>query len=365
MTQDEKYMRRALDLAAKGAGHVSPNPMVGAVVVNNDQVVGQGYHQRVGGAHAEVNALNEAGEKARGATLYVTLEPCNHFGRTPPCTEKIMASGIRRVVTAMTDPDPTVTGGGNDYLRGRGIRVDEGLCEEEAGRLIESFVKYKTTGEPFVVLKMAATLDGYIATRTGDARWVTGETARARVHEMRHALDAVMVGIGTVEADDPRLTTRLENGRGKDPVRIILDTWLKLRATAQVLNRTSPTATYLVCAPDADAGRKQRLADAGARILEIPLMEGRIDLKALMTRLGTMQITSIMIEGGARLAAGALNQDVVDKLTLFYAPKLLVADRGIPMFRGEGPELMKDAQTLKRLSVSKIGDDILVEGYRH
>ena len=362
---DKHYMGLALELATKGAGYVSPNPMVGAVVVKGDQIVGQGYHQKVGGAHAEVNALKQAGEQANGATLYVTLEPCNHHGRTPPCTERVIASGIKRVVTAMLDPDPSVTGGGNARLASEGVEVDNGVCEVQARKLVESFIKFKTTGLPFVVLKMAATLDGRIATRTGDARWVTGEAARARVHRMRHAMDAIMVGIGTITADDPQLTTRLSDRTGKDPVRIILDTWLKLKKTAQVLTQASPAATYVACAPDADEDKKQRLTDAGARIIETPLKDGRIDLTALMKQLGTMTISSLLIEGGAQVSACALNDDIVDKLMLFYAPKLLVSDQAIPMFRGTGPALMKQALDLKQVDVSKIGDDILIEGYRH
>ena len=202
---DTDYMRMALDLAVKGAGYVSPNPMVGAVVVKAGRVVGRGYHQAVGGPHAEVNAIDDAGDQARGATIYVTLEPCNHFGRTPPCTRKILEAGIKRVVVAMADPNPDVTGGGNAFLKSRDVEVVCGICESEAGRLNESFIKYVRTRLPFVVLKMAATLDGRIATRTGDARWVTGPEARARVHALRHAVDAVMVGVGR----RPRRNSRL------------------------------------------------------------------------------------------------------------------------------------------------------------
>lgn len=362
---DRQYMQQALDLAVKGVGYVSPNPMVGAVVVKEGQVIGQGYHQAVGGPHAEVHALDAAGSSAKGATLYVTLEPCNHFGRTPPCTQKIMAAGIKRVVVAMADPDPTVRGGGNDYLRSQGLEVKCGICEQNALQLNESFIKFKTTGRPFVVLKMAATLDGRIATRTGDARWITGEAARSRVHEIRHAMDAIMVGIGTVEADDPRLTTRLKNGRGKDPARIILDTHLKLRSTARMLTSASDAATLVVCAPDADKQKKQRLIEKGAEILEIPLKDAYIDLSLLMEHLGTLNITSVLIEGGGQVAAGALNSDIVDKAALFYAPKLLVSDQGVPMCRGQGPKKMSDALVLKNVKVSRIGADILVEGYLH
>jgi len=362
---DQHHMQRALDLALKGAGFVSPNPMVGAVVVKDGQVIAEGYHQAVGGPHAEVHALDAAGSASRGATLYVTLEPCNHFGRTPPCTQKIITAGIKRVVVAMQDPDPTVRGGGNDYLKTQGIEVVCGICEQAARQLNESFIKYKTSGLPFVVLKMAATLDGCIATRTGDARWVTGEAARTRVHEMRHAMDAIMVGIGTVEADDPRLTARLAQGRSKDPVRIVLDTHLKMRSTARMLDPASAATTYVVCAPEADGRKKQELTEKGARILEIAPRDAYIDLRLLMERLGAMGITSVLVEGGGRVAAGALKSDIVDKVALFYAPKLLVSDQGVPMCRGEGPEKMKDALALKNVAVSRLGEDILVEGYLH
>jgi diaminohydroxyphosphoribosylaminopyrimidine deaminase / 5-amino-6-(5-phosphoribosylamino)uracil reductase len=217
---DDDYMAMALELAALGAGHVSPNPMVGAVVVKDGQVVGKGYHQAVGGPHAEVHALDAAGAKASGATLYVTLEPCNHYGRTPPCTHKILNAGIKRVVVAMADPNPDVTGGGNHYLQARGIELTCGVQEKAAKRLNESFVKFIRVKRPFVTLKMAATLDGRIATRTGDARWVTGEAARHRVHLMRHAVDAILVGVGTIAADNPQLTTRLGDG-GPVPASIL------------------------------------------------------------------------------------------------------------------------------------------------
>ena len=361
---DQDYMGQALSLAVRGAGYVSPNPMVGAVVVKDNQVVGQGFHQAIGGPHAEVNALNAAGDRAQGATLYVTLEPCNHQGRTPPCTQRILASRIKRVVSAMVDPNPDVAGGGHDFLERHGVEVLCGVCEAEARQINESFIKYIQTRRPFVVLKMAATLDGRIATRTGDARWVTGPAARDKVHHMRHALDAIMVGIGTIEADNPRLTARLNQGRGRDPVRIILDTHLKSNETARVFDRRSPAAVYVVCAPDADPIKKRRLADQGAQILEISPKGGRIDLPLLMERLGGLGITSLLIEGGASVAGSALADGIVDKVAIFYAPKLLASDQGIPMCRGEGPEMMRDALALQRVSVSRVGEDILVEGYR-
>jgi diaminohydroxyphosphoribosylaminopyrimidine deaminase/5-amino-6-(5-phosphoribosylamino)uracil reductase len=362
---DNTYMHMALALAEKGLGHVSPNPMVGAVVVNAGQIVGRGYHQAAGGPHAEVHAIDDAGEAARGATLYVTLEPCNHQGRTPPCTQKILDAGIARVVVAMADPNPDVAGGGNAYLRFQGVEVVCGVAEDEARRLNESFVKFVRTKRPFGVLKMAATLDGRIATSTGDARWVTGPLARAQVHHLRHAMDAIMIGVGTAKADDPQLTARLEKGPGKDPMRIILDTRLRMPARARMLTQSSAAETWLVCAPEASDTRKAQLTAQGARLLEVPLNGKDLDLTVLMTRLGEMGVTSILIEGGARVAAAALKADVVDKVLFFYAPKILGGDDGVPMCRGTGPESMDASLPVKDLTVTQVGEDVLVTGYLH
>jgi diaminohydroxyphosphoribosylaminopyrimidine deaminase / 5-amino-6-(5-phosphoribosylamino)uracil reductase len=365
---DDDYMVMALELAALGAGHVSPNPMVGAVVVKDGQVVGKGYHLAVGGPHAEVHALDAAADKAAGATLYVTLEPCNHYGRTPACTHKILSTGIKRVVVAMADPNPDVTGGGNHYLQTRGIEITCGVQEKAAKRLNESFVKFIRSKRPFVTLKMAATLDGRIATRTGDARWVTGEAARQRVHRMRHAVDAILVGVGTIAADNPQLTTRLGNGRvdaGVDPIRFVLDTRLRISESALVLTQPSAVPTYVVCGPEALQSDRLRLSTGGARLLEAPVKGGHIDLDALMTQLGQMGVTSLLIEGGAQVAGSALVADIVDKVVLFYAPKILRGDDGIPMFRGAGPNLMKDAVAIHDITVDRIGEDIMIQGYRH
>jgi diaminohydroxyphosphoribosylaminopyrimidine deaminase / 5-amino-6-(5-phosphoribosylamino)uracil reductase len=363
MMSDDVYMGMALELAARGAGHVSPNPMVGAVVVRNGQVVGRGYHQAVGGAHAEVNAIEDAGPDVDGATLYVTLEPCHHHGRTPPCTEKIVATGIRRVVVAMADPNPDVKGGGNDFLRARGIEVLCGVKQREALSLNESFVKYTTLKQPFVVLKMAATLDGRIATRTGDARWVTGEAARERVHCMRHAMDAILVGVGTVTADDPQLTARPAGGKGVDPIRVVLDTRLSMSKRARMLSQASNAPTYVVCGPEASEMDRRRLSASGARILQNPVKKGRVDLNSLMVQLGGMGVTSLLIEGGAKVAAGALTADIVDKVVIFYAPKILGGDDGVPMCRGQAPAFMKDALPLHDLTVAMVGEDVMVQGY--
>lgn len=359
---DLYYMKLALGLAERGWGRTAPNPMVGAVVVRGGHVVGKGWHRAVGLPHAEVEAIDDAGELAAGATLYVTLEPCNHTGRTPPCTEKILTAGIREVVIAMADPNPDVEGGGAAYLRSKGVRVREGILEAEAQQLNEVFVKHTRTKRPFVVMKSAATLDGRLATRSGDAKWVTGPDARRFVHQLRDALDAIMVGIKTVRADDPSLTTRLDRP-GRDPIRIILDTHLSIPEQARVLHLRSESPTWIITGPDIPADKKERVEQAGARVVMAPLRDGRIDLVRLMDQLGEMQVTSILLEGGATVNAAALKCGIVDKFLLFLAPKILGGDDGVPIFRGESIDLMRHATVLERMRFRKIAQDLLIEGY--
>ncbi len=358
------YMNQALDLAEKGRGRTSPNPMVGAVVVQNGKVVGRGYHEAAGEPHAEVNALNQAGEQARGADLYVTLEPCNHQGRTPPCTQRIIEAGVGRVVMAMADPNPDVKGGGAACLRDQGIEVVEDVGVERARRINEAFIKYVQTRRPFVILKCAATLDGRIAARTGDAKWITGERSRAYVHQLRHAADAILVGIGTVRADNPSLTARLENEKTKDPVRVILDTHLSIDPQARVLTLPSEAPTIVAAGEAAAASdQKKRIQQQGARVITTPLDKGRIDLKALMRQLGAMAITSVLIEGGGGVIASALAAGIVDKICFFYAPKLLGGDDGVPICRGRGPERIQDCIRVAEVATRRFDDDIMIEGY--
>jgi len=360
---DYEYMKQALDLAEKGRGWTSPNPMVGAVVVKDDQIVGRGYHQRAGGSHAEVNAIDDAGDQARGATIYVTLEPCNHFGRTPPCTRKIVAAGIRRVVVAMTDPNPGVQGGGNQYLQDQGIEVATGIYEKEARILNEGFIAWVTTGRPFVIVKCAATLDGRIATRTGDSRWVTGPASRQFVHRIRHGIDGIMVGVETVKKDDPSLTTRLDEETGSDPTRIVLDTHLSIPLTAKMLNQASNSRTWVVCGADAPANCRAALENIGVRVIGASLKGGRIDLSALMNQLGAMEITSMLIEGGGTVIGSAFAAGIVDKICFFYAPKILGGDDGIPICRGAGPENMNQSIAIHDLSVFRFDTDVMIQGY--
>ncbi len=360
---DHSYMKQALDLAEKGRGWTSPNPMVGALVVKDGRIVGRGYHRRAGASHAEVNAIDDAGACARGATLYVTLEPCNHVGRTPPCTRKINETGIRRVVVAMRDPNPGVQGGGNGYLRARGIEVTTGICEKRARTLNEGFITWITTGRPFVIVKCAATLDGRIATRTGDSRWVTGPAARRFVHHIRHGVDGIMVGAQTVKKDDPSLTTRLDGETGADPTRIILDTHLSVSPTARMLHQASDAPTWMVCGPDAPADRRAALENAGAQVITASLKTDRIDLPALMKLLGAMGITSLLIEGGGSVIGSAFASDIVDKVCFFYAPKILGGDDGVPICRGAGPESMQQSIPVHDLSVFRFDADVMLQGY--
>lgn len=360
---DSEFMRIALDLARGGEGFVSPNPMVGAVVVEQGRIVGQGFHRALGEAHAEINALNQAGERTRGAVLYVTLEPCNHHGRTPPCTEAIRAAGIQRVVIAMRDPNPRVAGGGVEHLQQHGIEVTVGVCEASARKLNEVFIKHAVTGRPFVIVKCASTLDGRIATRTGDARWISGEASRQYVHRLRHAVDAILVGVATVNADDPSLTTRIAGFSGRDPRRIVLDTNLSIPVQARVLNPNSDAGTILVAGPTVSKESCRRLQQPGVEILQVPLRDGRIDLVALMQKLGRRTITSVLIEGGGAVIGSALRAGIVDKMILFLAPRILGGDDGVPICRGPGADRIESGISLETPRVRRFGADVMIEGY--
>jgi len=356
-------MKMALALARKGQGFTSPNPMVGAVIVNNGKVVGKGYHRAVGEAHAEINAINNAGIASKGATLYVSLEPCNHTGRTPPCSVEICKAGINRVVVAMNDPNPDVNGGGINYLKSRGIKVKSGVCENEAKRLNEAFIKHVTTKRPFVIVKCASTLDGRIATRTGDSKWISGEESRAFVHNLRHAVDGIMVGINTIKKDNPALTTRLQNITGRDPVRIILDTNLSIPEGAKTLRLDSDSDTIIITGGSVPEDKKIRLEAHGAKIIKVPVKNNLIDLDQLMDKLGALGIISLLIEGGSRVIASALSAKIVDKVVFFYGPKILGGDDGVPVCKGPGPDLMNRCIPVKNINVRRFGDDVMIEGY--
>ncbi|MDH7499778.1 MAG: bifunctional diaminohydroxyphosphoribosylaminopyrimidine deaminase/5-amino-6-(5-phosphoribosylamino)uracil reductase RibD [candidate division NC10 bacterium] len=356
-------MERALSLAARGKGRTSPNPMVGAVVVKQGLVVGEGYHLRAGSDHAEVMALREAKESAADATLYVSLEPCCHYGRTPPCTERIIESRIRRVVASMLDPNPLVCGKGFARLKEAGLQVEWGLMEEESRRLNEAYVKWVTTGMPFVILKGAVSLDGKIATRSGESKWITGEAARQKVHQLRSEVDAVMVGIGTILKDDPQLTTRLPSGEGKDPLRIILDTALRLPPDSKVVRTDSQAGTLLVTSLLSPPEKLEELRSCGVEVWTMEEEGGRIPLRPLLKRLGEREITSLMIEGGSELNAAALEEGIADKVILFLSPRLIGGASAPSWIGGKGIERLEGCWSLKNISLERVGDDIMIEGY--
>lgn len=356
-------MQLALGLAEKARGRTSPNPMVGAVLVKDGEVVGQGFHAKAGSAHAEVVALADAGEKARGATAYVTLEPCCHYGRTGPCTEALIKAGVVRVVAAMTDPNPLVAGKGLAILKKAGLEVKCGVLEEEAKRLNEVFIKYITTKRPFVVLKAATSLDGKIATATGESKWITGEAARAYGHRLRDSYDAIMVGVNTILTDDPSLTARLPEGRGKDPIRIILDSYARTPTGAKILLQESAAHTIVATTEAAPVERRASLMAAGAEVLIVPGTGPGVDLNKLMEMLGEKQITSILIEGGGKVNGSALAAGIVDKVAWFIAPKIIGGDAAPGPVRGEGVATLRDATQLYDVEVQRLGEDILLTGY--
>ena len=357
---DKGYMRLALRLALKGAGRTSPNPMVGAVLVRGRRIVATGYHRRAGSDHAEIIALKRAGERARGATLYLNLEPCDHQGKTPPCTLSIIKSGIKRVVVGMADPNPLVAGKGIRRLRRAGIQIDVGLLQEQCRRLNEAYCKYITRRVPFVILKLAASLDGNIATSAGDSRWVTGPEARRYVHELRNGADAVLVGVGTVLADNPRLTCRIPGGR--DPWRIVLDGRLRIPLTASVLRARGPQKTIIVAGPRVAIKKVTAIERCGAEVLRFPLRDGVIPFASVLRELATRGIVSVMIEGGAITAARALRDKVVDKICFFYAPKIIGGD-GKAMIAALGIRKISHSRQIKNLGVQTLGRDLLVTGY--
>jgi len=361
MNVNERFMRLALRLARKGKGMTNPNPVVGAIVVKDDRIVGRGYHKKSGGPHAEIFALSQAKENSRGAKLYVTLEPCCHFGKTPPCTDAIIKSGIREIIIACLDPNPLNNGKGIKILQKSGIKVTKGVLEEDAKRLNEPFAKYITKGLPFVSLKMAETLDGKIATVTGDSRWVTGEPARKYVHRLRSEVDAILVGVNTVLRDDPYLTCRSSKKPHRHPIRIIVDSRLRLPARMKVFSNHSP----VIVATTLNSNQKVKaLEKKGIRILKIREKNGRVDLMALMRRLAKdIGITNLMIEGGGEVAASALKEGLIDKCLFFISPKIIGGRSASTPVEGEGISRMNDAIRLKDVKLKRFGEDILVEGY--
>ena len=356
------YMRRALELAQNGTGRVSPNPLVGAVIVKDGRVIGEGWHDRYGGLHAERDALEkcrEAGNDPAGAVMYVTLEPCCHHGKQPPCTDALIEAGIRRVVVGSGDPNPKVAGKGIRILREHGITVDEHVLGPECAALNDVFFHYIRTGRPLVVLKYAMTLDGKIAAYTGAARWVTGEEARDHVHRLRNRYSAILIGVNTVLNDDPLLTCRIEGGR--DPLRIICDTELRTPVTSQVV-RTAGRVPTLFATCSSDARRIDALTAAGCRVLKVGRKDGKVDLKDLFARLGEEGIDSVLVEGGAAIAWSAVSAGVVDQVKAYIAPRIFGGETAKTPVGGRGFPAPDLGVRLDHLRVTRLGQDILVEG---
>jgi len=364
---DTRFLRLALRLAARGEGETSPNPMVGAVLVRDGRVVGRGYHTRAGAPHAEAVALEQAGRSARGAVLYVNLEPCCHFGRTPPCVDAIVGAGVREVVACMRDPDPRVRGKGFQTLVAAGVRIRVGRLERAARRLNERFLKRMTAGRPYVTLKAGMSLDGRIATRTGESRWITSARARSEARDLRGRHDAVMVGVNTVLRDDPRLSAAPARrggrppGRGPGPARVVLDARLRTPPGARLL-RGGGGSPIIVTLRGASTTRRRRLERAGALVIEVPGRNGRVGVGATLRELGRRGITSVLIEGGSEVLGSALDERLGDRLVVFVAGRLIGGRRALPVFGGRGVAWLRRSPRLKDITVRTIGPDLRIEG---
>ncbi len=356
--EDEYYMRRAIELAKKGAGFVNPNPMVGAVIVKEGEIIGEGFHEKYGTLHAERNALKNCMVSPEGATLYVTLEPCCHYGKTPPCTEAIIESGIKKVYVGAYDINPLVAGKGVQILREHNIVVVVGLLENECKRLNKVFNKYMTTKRPYVQMKYAMTADGKIATSRGESQWITSEASRKKVHDMRNALSGIMVGINTVLSDDPVLNCRREIP-SKNPVRIICDTYLRIPMDSKIVKTANEIPTIIATASD-DVGKADALKNEGCKVIKIKRKSEGIDLNELMKALGEMQVDSILLEGGATLNYSAIESGIVDEIDIFMAPKIF-GGRGKGPIEGNGISDISDAIKIRPVSYEKIDEDLYIE----
>ncbi len=368
VTQDVSYMNLALRLAAKGRGATSPNPMVGAVIVNNGRVVGKGYHRKAGGPHAEIMALHQAGPQARGGTLYVTLEPCCHTQkRTPPCVPVLVHSHLHRIVVAMRDPNPSVRGKGIRQLRKAGLVVAVGCQENVAEQLNESYMYWIKTGRPFVILKAAMTVDGKIATVRGESKWITREKARHHVHQIRRQVDAILVGLGTVLKDDPLLSVRIwedikRNARIRQPLRVVVDSHLRIPLSRNILKWPLQQPTIIATTRQASNSKIKRLKGLGVTVLVLPRMKGRVSLAACLSSLGKMGVTSVLLEGGSELNATALHLRVVNKIMLYVAPRLLGGQNAISLVGGRSPSLLTNAIPIKEMNILPLGQDFLLTG---
>ena len=365
--EDEKFMALALSLAKRRQGLTHPNPAVGAVIVKRGLILGAGFHRKAGGPHAETLAIKKAGAKAKGATLYVNLEPCRHFGFTPPCTDAVIKSGIKRVVVGAVDPNPVNSGKGIRALKEAGISVTTGVLKDESRRLNEDFFKYIRTGRPFVILKAAMSLDGKIATSTGDSKWITGGRARRFVHELRSRVDAVMVGANTVKTDDPMLTS---HGVGKNPLRIILDSLASVSMSSRIVKSAQDVPTLIMVTHRANKRKLKALKDRGLTVLFVRGKGGAmgrhmLDLKNILEKLGQMGVVNILVEGGGRLNTSFVESRLVDKAMFFVSPMIIGGEKALRVIAGRGVKSISDAVRLKDVSVRVINGDILVEGYVH
>ena len=352
------YMRRAIMLAKQAEGYTSPNPLVGAVIVKDSRIIGEGYHRSYGQLHAERDALNSCTESPEGADIYVTLEPCCHYGKQPPCTEAIIEAGIKRVIVGSRDPNPLVCGRGNEMLRQCGIIVETDYMKEECDAMNYVFFHYITHKTPYVVMKYAMTMDGKIAACTGDSKWVTGEEARKRVHEDRHRYSAIMVGVGTVIADNPSLTCRLEGK--KNPIRIICDSNLSTPLSSTIVESANEVRT-IIATTCTDLYRHEPYISKGCEIVTVNEVCGHTDLKELMKKLGEMTIDSVLLEGGGTLNWSAVNQGIINRVQTYIAPKIVGGDAAPSPVRGEGYKLMDQALRLSHISTERLGEDYLIE----
>ncbi len=359
--EDERYMKTALNLAEKGRGMTHPNPMVGAVVVKNGKVAGKGYHKGPGQPHAEVEAIKEAANEAAEADLYVTLEPCNHQGRTPPCTEAILEAGIKRVIIAAADPNPGVKGGGGQRLVRAGLAVESGLLQDEARRLNAAYEKYVSTGMPFVTVKSAITADGKVAARGGASRWITGEQSRRRAHEMRRQADAVMVGAGTVAADDPELTVRNVRLNGAEaPLRVVVDSKLSIEPESRLARGGEP-GVIVAATSGYDRDKAELLEERAVEILVTGEKDGRVDLQSLLAELGRREVVHLLVEGGPMLIGSLFAEGLVDRLALFIAPKAFGDEQAMSWMRGRVIKDPPEAFHFQWEKVRRLGEDLLLE----
>ncbi|MDY0295270.1 MAG: bifunctional diaminohydroxyphosphoribosylaminopyrimidine deaminase/5-amino-6-(5-phosphoribosylamino)uracil reductase RibD [Acholeplasmataceae bacterium] len=356
-----QYMQKAIDLAEKGKGFVNPNPLVGAVIVKNGKIIGEGYHECFGQAHAEVNAFLNATEDVEGADMYVTLEPCSHYGKTPPCALKIIEKKIKRVFISQLDPNPLVNSKGVKLLKDAGIEVTSGILEDQSRKQNEIFLKYIQEKVPFVAMKYAMTLDGKIATKSKDSKWITNEKSRAYVHELRNQYMAILVGANTVIADDPHLDTRRENQVSRNPIRIIIDPDLSIPLNSYLIQTARTQPTWIVTSLEQDDKKIKLYEDLGVKMIMKPTTP--LDLKDLMKTLGELKIDSLLIEGGSYVHAKALESGIVDKVYAFIAPKIIGGKDALSPIGGDGMDLMRDAYQLKNVTYHTFDEDILIEGY--